>query len=134
MLKLLFIPTGNIFTLPDEETFRIYNSDINNYKILEAGLLKKEEKTISREETAKIIEDVNKRAKEIEEADYLEEHPKLKPIKIPAWKKKLNPDILNIDKMKKKEIVAILHRLRQRADMKERLDVLKYRLKSTGVL
>ena len=34
MLKLLYIPTGNIFTLPDEEAFRIKKEDRgDNYKI-----------------------------------------------------------------------------------------------------
>lgn len=38
MLKLLFIPTGNVFALADAEAIRIYNSDKSNYKILDGGL------------------------------------------------------------------------------------------------
>ena len=37
MMKLLYKPTGNIFTLPDEEAMRIKREDRgNDYKILEA--------------------------------------------------------------------------------------------------
>ena len=37
MLKLLYIPTGNTFTLPDEEAIRIKKEGGENYKILDAG-------------------------------------------------------------------------------------------------
>lgn len=43
MMKLLFIPTGNVFVLPDEEALRIKQSDRGNYKILEGGLVEEEE-------------------------------------------------------------------------------------------
>ena len=37
MMKLLYIPTGNVFTLPNEEVMRIKREDRgNDYKILEA--------------------------------------------------------------------------------------------------
>jgi len=37
MMKLLYIPTGNVFTLPNEEAMRIKREDRgNDYKILEA--------------------------------------------------------------------------------------------------
>lgn len=43
MMKLLYIPTGNVFTLPDEEALRYYNQDNANYKILDAGFVEPEE-------------------------------------------------------------------------------------------
>lgn len=51
MLKLLYIPTGNTFVLPDEEAIRIKKEGGANYKILDAGyqeekVEKIEEKTI----------------------------------------------------------------------------------------
>lgn len=52
MLKLLYIPTNNVFTLPDEEALRIKNEDRgNNYKILNEDYVEKQieqpkEKTI----------------------------------------------------------------------------------------
>ena len=39
MMKLLYIPTGNLFTLPDEKALSYYNSDKDNYKILDAGFI-----------------------------------------------------------------------------------------------
>ena len=43
MMKLLYIPTGNVFTLPDEEALKIMRSDRGNYKILDAGFVDEEE-------------------------------------------------------------------------------------------
>ena len=43
MIKLLFIPTGNVFTLPDEEASRIIKQDRGNYKVLEGGIITPEE-------------------------------------------------------------------------------------------
>ena len=43
MLKLQFIPTGNIFTLPDEEALKIKSKDRGNYKILDEGYEEKKE-------------------------------------------------------------------------------------------
>ena len=40
MMKLLFIPTGNVFVLPDEDALRIMATDRGNYKIVEGGLQK----------------------------------------------------------------------------------------------
>lgn len=42
MMKLLYIPTGNVFTLPDEVALRHYKSDKDNYKILDAGFVDEE--------------------------------------------------------------------------------------------
>ena len=41
-MKLLYIPTGNVFTLPDEVAIRHYKSDVHNYKILDAGFVDEE--------------------------------------------------------------------------------------------
>lgn len=42
-MKLLYIPTGNVFTLPDEIALKHYNSDNKNYKILDAGFVEPQE-------------------------------------------------------------------------------------------
>ena len=42
MMKLLYIPTGNVFTLPDEVALEYYKRDTINYKILDAGFVKEE--------------------------------------------------------------------------------------------
>ena len=49
-MKLLYKPTGNIFTLPDEEALRIKKDDRgNDYKILDCGDLEEVEETINRD-------------------------------------------------------------------------------------
>lgn len=57
MMKLLFKPTGNIFTLPDNEALAIKASDRGNYEVLDAGLNEPEPTiTISQEEVKQVLE------------------------------------------------------------------------------
>ena len=57
MIKLLFKPTGNIFTLPDNEALAIKASDRGNYEVLDAGLNEPEPTiTISQEEVKQVLE------------------------------------------------------------------------------
>jgi hypothetical protein len=53
MMKLLYIPTGNVFTLPDEEALKIMRSDRGNYKILDAGFVDEEEPVVLPAKTVK---------------------------------------------------------------------------------
>ena len=43
MIDIKFIPTGNIFSLPDEEANRIVKEDRGNYEVIKGKI--KEEKT-----------------------------------------------------------------------------------------
>lgn len=52
-MKLLYIPTGNVFTLPDEEALKIMRSDRGNYKILDAGFVDEEEPVVLPAKTVK---------------------------------------------------------------------------------
>ena len=47
MMKLLFIPTGHVFTLPDTEAIKIKESDRGNYKILDAGYVEPVEEVLT---------------------------------------------------------------------------------------
>ena len=40
MIKLLYVPTGNVFTVPDEEAMRLMVNARGNYKVLDGGLQK----------------------------------------------------------------------------------------------
>lgn len=53
MMKLLYTPTGNVFTLPDEEALKIMRSDRGNYKILDAGFVDEEEPVVLPAKTVK---------------------------------------------------------------------------------
>ena len=85
MLKLLYKPTGNIFTLPDAEALRIKKEDRgNDYKILDCGDLKQVEETITQEEVQEIVEQeqeaLEQEQQEFEEAKSDEaELPKVNP-------------------------------------------------------
>lgn len=42
-MKLLYIPTGNVFTLPDEKALEYFKKDNANYRILDAGFVEEQE-------------------------------------------------------------------------------------------
>lgn len=95
MMKLLFIPTGNVFTLPDEEAIKIKESDRGNYKILDAGYVEPVEEVL---EPATVQELVMGDEEETEEE--VEEE-----IELP---KNTDEDLL---KMSRKELIALARRL-----------------------
>ena len=64
MLKLLYIPTGNIFTLPDSEALKIKQTDRGNYKILDCKTLNEIKDNIETNET---IQESNEKEKSIKE-------------------------------------------------------------------
>ena len=117
MIKLLYKPTNNIFTLPDEEAMRIKREDRgNDYIVLEAGLQQKECKTISPEETLEIehsvlaqVEQNNQAEQEAEEKQKEKEAKKAtKEAKVTSYR---NDDIEELKKMSKKELVALAEKL-----------------------
>lgn len=69
MMKLLYIPTGNVFTLPDEEAVRIKKNDRGNYKILDAGYVDPEEVQVLPPKTVKelVLVEETKEEEEVEE-------------------------------------------------------------------
>ncbi len=111
-MKLLFKPTGNIFTLPDDEALRIKETDRGNYEILDAGLNEVEPAiTISQEEVKKTIEVKNEkiareqRALEEKEAKALRKKTK-----------RVNPifktfDISDLDKLEKDVLETLAGKL-----------------------
>ena len=100
-MKLLYIPTGNVFTLPDEEALKIKQMDRGNYKILDAGYVDQEETVVLPPKTVKELvlaeeqEDEEVKAEEVAEAS-LELEPKSK---------------LDIDKLSWIEIRALAMKL-----------------------
>ena len=101
MMKLLYIPTGNVFTLPDEEALKIKQMDRGNYKILDAGYVDQEETVVLPPKTVKELvlaeeqEEEEVKAEEVAEAS-LELEPKSK---------------LDIDKLSWIEIRALAMKL-----------------------
>lgn len=75
MMKLLYIPTGNVFTLPDEEALKIKQSDRGNYKILEGGLVEEEEVQVLEPKTVQelVMQEPEYEAPEKEEEPQPEE-------------------------------------------------------------
>lgn len=79
MIKIMYIPTGNTFTLPDEEVMKILSSDSYNYKILEGGLQKEAKGQLPPETVQELVmqkpeevieEEAQKEAAEDEKLDY----------------------------------------------------------------
>lgn len=87
MMKIVYIPTGNVFTLPDEEVLRIMSSDRDNYKIVEGGLQKEAEDKLPPQTVKELV------TKQPEP----EEEPKEQP--------------LDYDTLSKNELVAVAKKL-----------------------
>lgn len=111
MLKLLYKPTGNIFTLPDAEAIRIKQADRgNDYKILDCGNIKETEGTLASDKIKEI---------EAKEAEALEEEQKefIEAQSDEAELPKVNPNFkkFEIDKdyknMTKKELAVIAEKI-----------------------
>ena len=113
MIKLLYKPTGNIFTLPDEEAIRIKNEDRgNDYVFLEAGLQQEEHKTISEEETKELEASTLSKIEQEEKAEQEKEEKKAAK----ASKKKPDDsfrvdDTEELKKLSKDELVLIAEKM-----------------------
>lgn len=112
MMKLLFKPTGNIFTLPDDEALRIKETDRGNYEILDAGLNEVEPAiTISQEEVKKTIEVKNEKIAKEQKALEEKEAKALR-----KKTKRVNPifktfDISDLDKLEKDVLETLAGKL-----------------------
>ena len=108
MLKLLYIPTGNIFVLPDEEALAQKNSNPHNYRILDAGFQEEQEPVKSDEGDIKdVVLQQEERAKEIEEEDKAEVEAK-KEFEVEGKEYKTE---LDFDKFTKADLVGALRRV-----------------------
>lgn len=71
MLKLLYKPTGNIFTLPDAEALKIKREDRgNNYEILDCGNLPPLVEDVLSQDEVKAIEEERQEALEAEKKEF----------------------------------------------------------------
>ena len=79
-MKLLYKPTGNIFTLPDEEALKIKASGKENYEIIDCGISKPEQKTSVSKKKVKEIEEERAALAEQEEEEmkHLDDPPAVK--------------------------------------------------------
>lgn len=126
MLKLLYVPTGNIFNLPDEEALRIKSEDRgNNYKILNPEF-KDEPEVIDEPKTVREL--------------VMPDAPKEKEIELPPAKQEeldepQEKDKTTIDELKKMDRFA-LYGLAQRLNLKPKSNANKATLlkmlKETG--
>lgn len=118
MLKLLYKPTGNVFTLPDEEALRIKKSDEYNYEILEAGLQEETQEQLTPQEIGEIVQ-------EKEELRLAEQEEKTETTEEVVEEKK---STLNYDDMKKEDMEIIASKLGianphgyRKADLREKI-------------
>ena len=65
MIEIKFIPTGNIFSLPDSEAIRIVCEDRGNYKVLKGKVpevkQQKEKKSVEKTKTSQAKAKENKK-------------------------------------------------------------------------
>ena len=55
MIKVLYVPTGNTFVLPDDEVMKLIASARGSYQILEGGLQKMEEGKLEPETVKELV-------------------------------------------------------------------------------
>ena len=110
MMKLLFKPTGNIFTLPDEEALKIKAKDRGNCEILDCGLNKEEKpQSVSQKQVKEIEQAKSKsRAKELAELENLEEKAPVKKENTRLKKFDIAEDYSNLTK---KELAIIVRKV-----------------------
>lgn len=91
MLKLMYKPTGNVFTLPDEEALRIKKTDEYNYEILDAGLQVEVTGQLTPQEIGEIVQEKEElrlaEQEEETEAEEVVEEVTEEPIDYEAMKK-----------------------------------------------
>lgn len=110
MLKLLYKPTGNIFTLPDKEAIEIKNADRgNDYVILEAGLQEEVIAQITQEEVKEIEEVKEQEAEALEAQDKEEEAKETEGKKESDYFKKF--DASDLKKLTKEELEVMASKL-----------------------
>ena len=94
MMKILYIPTGNTFVLPDEEAIRVMTSARSDYKILEGGLQVKSEEHLSPETVQELVMKKPEEVLEEEEKDNEKlDYSTLKRHELMAVARKLNISI-----------------------------------------
>lgn len=121
MLKLLYIPTGHVFVLPDEEAIKLKRQDRDNcYRILDSGYVEEKEEQVPEKTVQELVMEADKKAEEIEEEDNpkeVDKEPKL-----------------NFDKMNRKQIAIVLNRVGVPANETETRAVLFEKLKKAGFI
>ena len=127
MLKLLFKPTGNIFTLPDDEVLAIKRQDrANEYQILDSGYTEMAEEKVEEKTVQELVMKQEKRVEEIEAEDKVVEKPKT-----PVVEKESK---LDFEKMNRKQISLVLNRAGYPANENETRKVLFEKLKKAGFI
>ena len=118
MMKLLFKPTGNIFTLPDAEALRIKASDRGNYEILNTGItIPEAPKTVTQEEVTEIVaakeEEIKAENKAIADKEAKEEAKEARKARSKAryGMKASKPYDTNIETMAKPELAVFAQKL-----------------------
>ena len=109
-MKLLFKPTGNIFTLPDEEALKIKAKDRGNYEILDCGPNKEEKpQSVSQKQVKEIEQAKSKsRAKELAELENSEQKAPVKKENTRLKKFDITEDYSNLTK---KELAVIARKV-----------------------
>ena len=113
MIKMMYKPTNNVFTLPDEEALRIKNEDrANDYVILDAGMQEEKTETVTTDEAKKLEEDLAKKIEADKEAEKKKEEKQAKKEAKKLKEKSYGvDDIEELKKMNNMELVALASKL-----------------------
>lgn len=131
MLKLLNKETKNVFVLPDAEAMKIVAQDRKGtFEILDAGLQEETTEEVTEEKVNELLEQKEQRIEEIEKED----NPTVEEKKPNPKAPKITEDTLNLEKMEKKDLVAVARRLGLTANINYNKETLINKIRETGVL
>ena len=109
MMKLLYKPTGNIFTLPDEEVARILKADRgNDYEVVGAECEATEETDQTDDQVEEETEESEEEGSEEEEEEEEEETEESEEVKSRLKQFEIAEDYKNLTK---KELAVIAERV-----------------------
>lgn len=96
MIKLLYIPTGNTFVVPDDDALRIINNARDCYKILEGGLQKEAEEQLPPKTVKELVTKKPEKEEETPKEQLLD-YDTLSKNELCAVARKLNITVTNRD-------------------------------------
>ena len=126
MMKLLYVPTGNIFTLPDEEALAIKREDRGNYRILDAGYVDEVEEQADEKTIAELV--MGETAPQVE-LPPAQEEAKQEEI---AEETETTEEKINIEDLKKPELVGLWMKLGIKVTKTDTKEILIGKIKATG--
>lgn len=125
MMKLMYVPTGNIFTLPDAEALEIKKNDRGNYKILDAGYVEEIEEVADEKTVAELVMQEETPQVELPPAQEEAKQEAEAPVEEPA-------KAIELEELTKPDLLGLAMKLGVKASQKDNKDVIIEKIRTSG--